>query len=163
MSALLNNPSFWVAVAFAIFLVVAWKYVWPALAGALDEHSAKIRADLAEAERLRDEAKVLLDQYQRKHRESLAEAEAIVARAREEATRIAADASVALDQALKRREQQTLDKIAQAETAALRDVRNQAVDVAIAAARRIVAEELKGERGGKLVEAAIKELPGKLH
>ena len=69
----------------------------------------------------------------------------------------------ALDAALKRREQQALDKIAQAEAAALRDVRNQAVDIAMTAARQIVAGQVQGQRGAALIEAAIKELPAKLH
>ena len=160
---MLHNPTFWVAVGFAIFVAATWKYIWPMLTGMLDARADTIKRELAEAERLRDEAKALLDTYRKKHQQSLAEAEAIVARAREEAARIAAESSAALELALKRREQQTLDKIAQAEAAALRDVRNQAVDIAISAARGIVAETLKGPRGEALVEAAIKELPAKLH
>jgi F-type H+-transporting ATPase subunit b len=160
---MLQNPTFWVAVGFVIFLGVAWKYIWPALTQMLDSRAEGIRRDIAEAERLREEAKALLESHRAKHRQSLAEAEAIVARAHEEARRIADESSAALDQALKRREQQTLDKIAQAEAAAVRDVRNQAVDIAVAAARGIVAETLKGPKGEALVEAAIKELPAKLH
>ena len=160
---MLHNPTFWVAVGFVIFVAGTWKYMWPALTGILDSRADTIRREIDEAGRLCDEAKALLESYRRKHQESLAEAEAIVARAREEAARIAAESSAALELALKRREQQTLDKIAQAEAAALRDVRNQAVDIAISAARGIVAETLKGPRGEALVEAAIKELPAKLH
>src|SRR5262249_43735888 len=99
----------------------------------------------------------------RKQRDALKEAEAIIRHAKEQAVRVAAESSAALDLALKRREQQTLDKIAQAEAAALRDVRNLAVEIAVSAARRIVNEEVKGERGEALIDAAIKELPGKLH
>lgn len=160
---MLHNPTFWVAVGFVIFVAATWKYIWPALTGMLDARADTIRRELGEAERLRDEAKALLETYRQKHRQSLADAEAIVARAREEAQRIAAESAAALELALKRREQQTLDKIAQAEAAALRDVRNRAVDIAIAAARGIVAETLKGPKGEALVEAAIKELPAKLH
>ena len=160
---MLHNPTFWVAVGFAIFIAATWKYLWPALTGMLDARAETIKRDIAEAERLRDEAKALLDTYRKKHQASLAEAEAIVARAREEAVRIAAEASAALEQALKRHERQSLDKIAQAEAAALRDVRNQAVEIAIEAARGIVAETLKGPRGEAMIEAAIKELPAKLH
>lgn len=159
----LTNPTFWVAVGFVIFFAGTWKFLWPALTGMLDQRAETIRREIAEAEKLREEAKALLDTYRAKHRESLAEAEAILARAREEADRIAAESSAALDQALKRREQQTLDKIAQAEAAALAEVRNRAVDIAVAAARGIVADALKGPRGEALVDAAIKDLPSKLH
>jgi F-type H+-transporting ATPase subunit b len=160
---MLHDPTFWVAVGFVIFLAVVGKRLWRALADMLDARTARIRAQIDEAERLRAEAQALLAEYKAKHAQALQEAEAIVARAREEAKRIAAEASVASDAALKRREQQTLDKIAQAEAAALRAVRDHAVDIAIGAARRIVTEEMKGQRGAALVEAAIKELPDKLH
>jgi len=160
---MLSNPTFWVAVGFVIFVAVVWKPLRRAALGQLDAHAARIRQQIDEAERLSAEAHALLEEYKRKHKAALGEAEAIVARARAEATRIASEASVALEAALKRREQQTLDKIAQAEAAALRDVRNQAVDVAIAAARAIVAEEMKGPRGAAALEAAIEELPQKLH
>ena len=160
---MLHNPTFWAAVGFVLFIVVAWKPLSRAATGQLDARAARIRAQIEEAERLRAEAQVLLAEYKAKQAQALKEAEAIVARAHDEAKRIAIETAAATDAALKRREQQTLDKIAQAEAAALRDVRNQAVDIAIAAARRIVTEEMKGQRGAALVEAAIKELPGKLH
>ncbi|MCK6449360.1 MAG: F0F1 ATP synthase subunit B [Alphaproteobacteria bacterium] len=160
---MLNNPTFWVAVGFVIFVVLTWKPLKRAALGQLDAHAAKVRAQIEEAERLRNEAHGLLEDYKRKHKAAIGEAEAIVARAHEEAQRIAAEASAALDAALKRREQQTLDKIAQAEAAALRDVRNQAVEIAIAAARTIVAEQMKGPAGAAALESAIRELPQKLH
>lgn len=160
---MLHNPTFWAAVGFVLFVIVAWKPLSRAATNAIDLHAARIRAQIEEAERLRAEAQALLAEYKAKQAQALKEAEAIVARAQDEARRIAVEATAATDAALKRREQQTLDKIAQAEAAALRDVRNQAVDIAIAAARRIVTEEMKGQRSAQLVDAAIKELPAKLH
>jgi len=160
---LLGDPEFWVAVGFVVFVVATWKPISRAVLGQLDQRAQRIRAQIEEAERLHAEAQALLDDYRRKHAAALKEGEAIMARAQAEARRIATESSAALEIALKRREQQTLDKIAQAEAAALRAVRNQAVDVAIAAARRIVATELEGDRGAALIESAIKELPAKLN
>ena len=158
-----HNPTFWVSVGFVIFAVLAWKPLSRAILGALDARAVKIKAQIEDAERLRAEAQALLAEYKAKHAQALQEAQAIVATAQDEARRIAAEAAVALDAALKRREQQTLDKIAQAEAAAVRDIRNQAVDIAMAAARQIVAGQVQGPRGAALLEAAIKELPAKLH
>ncbi len=158
-----SNPTFWVGVGFVLFVVLAWKPISKALLGALDDRAAKIKAQIEEAERLRAEAQALLAEYKTKHAQALQEAQGIVAAAEDQAKRIAADAATSLDAALKRREQQALDKIAQAEAAALRDVRNQAVDIAMAAARQIVAGQVQGPRGADLIEAAIKELPAKLH
>jgi F-type H+-transporting ATPase subunit b len=158
-----SNPTFWVGVGFVLFVVLAWKPISRALLGTLDDRAARIKAQIEEAERLRAEAQALVAEYKAKHAQALQEAQAIVATAEDQAKRIAAEAATALEGALKRREQQALDKIAQAETAALRDVRNQAVDIAMAAARQIVASQVQGPRGAALIEAAIKELPAKLH
>ena len=68
-----------------------------------------------------------------------------------------------LEQALKRREQQALQKIAQAEAEALEEVRNQAVDLALAASARLLAESLDDTKAASLLDEAIEELPGKLH
>lgn len=161
--SMLSAPEFWVAVGFVIFVAVAGKKIYTALTNALDERSARIRAQIEEAERLRAEAQKLLADYKAKHAQAIQEAAGIVARAQDEAKRIASESAAQTEAAMKRREQQTLDKIAQAEAAALRAVRNQAVDVAVAAARQIVADEMKGPKGGALLEQAIKELPSKLH
>ena len=158
-----SNPTFWVGVGFVLFVVLAWKPISKALIGALDDRAARIKAQIEEAERLRAAAQEVFAEYKAKHAQALQEAQAIVAGAEEQAKRLAAEAATALDAALKRREQQALDKIAQAEAAALLDVRNQTVDIAMAAARQIVAEQVRGQRGADLIEAAIKELPAKLH
>ena len=101
---LFADPEFWVAVAAAIFIAVVWKPARKALIGSLDERAARIRDELDEARRLRDEAEQLLAEYQRKQREAAAEAEAIIAHAREEAERIAAQSARDLEQALARRQ-----------------------------------------------------------
>ena len=72
-------------------------------------------------------------------------------------------ASSTLEQALKRREQQALEKIAQAEAEALSEVRGQAVDLAVAASARLLADNLDEEKAARLVDEAIKDLSGRLH
>jgi F-type H+-transporting ATPase subunit b len=56
-----------------------------------------------------------------------------------------------------------MDRIAQAEASAIADVRNQAVDVAMQAAQRILSKQVKGKSADALISAAIEELPEKLH
>jgi F-type H+-transporting ATPase subunit b len=157
-----RDPEFWVAVAAAIFLAVVWRPARKALLGSLDERAGRIRAELDDARKLRDEAEQLLSQYQARQREAAAEAAAIVTRAREEAERIAAQASRDLDDALARRQRLAEERIAQAEAKAVDEIRGVAVDVAIAAARRVIAAETDAARGGALIDAAIAALPQRL-
>ena len=105
----------------------------------------------------------MLAAYQKKQQEALKDAADIVNSARQEAERLAADAARELDAMLKRREQQALDRIAQAESDALKEVRNTAVDIAIKATRALLIESLSPEKASALVDAAIKDLPSRLH
>lgn len=160
---LLQEPEVWVATAFVIFLVLASKPILRALAKALDDRAAKIRADLAEAEKLRGEAERLLSDYQRRQREAMKEADAILAHAKAEAERIRRDAAATIEAALKRRERQALEQIAQAEAQAVAEVRNQAIDLAVLGAQKALAAGLDPTRASGLVDQSLAELERRLH
>ncbi|MDJ0893645.1 MAG: F0F1 ATP synthase subunit B [Alphaproteobacteria bacterium] len=157
------TPEFWVFVAFVIFVGAIAKPVWKALTTSLDDRSAAIQAELDEAQKLREEAQHLLAEYQRKQRDAVGEAEAIIQHAQEEAERFTAKAGEDLQAALARREQQAKDRIAHAEAQATAEVRSAAVDLAVAAAGKLLTEQLDAQKSDELVDAAIKELPDKLH
>jgi len=162
MSHWLHEPEFWVVVAFVILLVLAWRPVGRQLTAMLDARRDQIRKDLEEAARLKAEAQVLLDDFKKKHTEAVATAAGIVAHARSEAERIAAEGAQHLEDSLKRREQMAMQRIAQAESQAIADVRDAAVEVAIAATRKLVAEKLDDAHADALVDAAIADVQRKI-
>lgn len=159
---LFRDPEFWVAVAAAVFIAVVWRPARRALIGSLDARAARIRDDLAEARRLREEAEQLLAGYRQKEREAASEAQSIVAHAHEEAGRIIAQAARDLELTLARRQRLAEERIAQAETKAVDEIRAAAVDVAISAARDVLPAAIDGERGERLVDSAIAALPQRL-
>jgi F-type H+-transporting ATPase subunit b len=159
----LNDHEFWVAVAFVIVVAGGFYKLRPMIAKSLDDRAAQIKASLEEAQRLRDDAQKTLAEYQRKQRDALKEAEAIIAHAKSEAERIGKQAALDLEAALERRTRQAEEKIAQEETKALAEVRGAAVDVAIAATREIIAQTLDARSGGAMIDAAIAALPQQLH
>jgi F-type H+-transporting ATPase subunit b len=161
--SLIAKPEFWVAVSFVAFFVVVWKPLCGAILGGLDARAERIRSELDEAQRLREEAQKLLADFQRKQRDAVAEAEAIVARARSEAERMQREAKAKLEADLARREQQALQRIAQAEQAAANEVRAAAVDVALAATRQLLVTKLDAAAQSRLIDEALRELPGKLN
>lgn len=159
----ISGSTFWVFVAFIIFVaLIVWK-ARGAVTSALDGRAEAIRAEIDEAQRLREEAQALLADYQRKQRDALSEAEGMLRAAEEEAGRLRARAEQDLADSLKRREQQALDRIAQAEAAAQAEVRNMAVDMAVSATRKLLEEKIDGAKASDLIDDAIKDLPGKLH
>lgn len=163
MHELISNPEFFVSIAVIIGVFgIAWKAA-PVITSMLDTRAVKIRTELDEARRLREDAQRMLAEYQRKQRDALKEAEQIIALSRAEAERAAAHAAAELEAALQRRQAQALEKIALAESKATAEVRNTVVDVAVAAVRRILAQELDAGRRNRLIDDAIAELPKLLH
>jgi F-type H+-transporting ATPase subunit b len=157
-----HEAEFWVLVAAIIFVVLVYKPLDRALTGGLDARAARIRAELDEARRLREEAEALVAEYRVKQQQAAAEAETIVSHARQEAERLAAQGARDLELAIERRQRMAEERIAQAEAKALDEVRAVAIDVAIAAAREVIAAELDERRGSALIDDAIVALPQRL-
>lgn len=157
-----EQPEVWLAVAFFIFVGLMAKPAWRRITGGLDARAAQIETELEEARKLREEAQAALAAYQRKQRDAAREAEAILAHAEEEARRITASASETLAETLKRREQITAERIALAQSKAVDEVRAEAVEIALAATRRLLDERLDDTRREALVDDALRDLTAKL-
>ena len=157
------NAEFWAIIALFLFVgVVVYLRVPKMISGALDGQIKKIESELAEAKRLREEAQALLDSYAQKRKDAEAEAQGIVTAAHEEAVRLTAEANTALETLITRRTKAVEDKIAQAESQALAEVRGRSADIAIEAARLLLTQQMQ-DKGAGLVTAAIKEVGAKLN
>ncbi|MGQ0456417.1 MAG: F0F1 ATP synthase subunit B family protein [Hyphomicrobium sp.] len=159
-----HDPTFWVAIAFLLFLGLLAYYGVPALIGkSLDARADAIRAELDEAKRLREDAQALLADYQKKAREAEAEAQSIIDHAKREAEQLAAESRKALAEAIERRSRLAEDKIARAEAQALSEVRSTAAATALAAAEKLIGARVGGQAGAALIEQSISDLKGKLN
>jgi F-type H+-transporting ATPase subunit b len=163
MINLLHAAEFWALIAFIIFVIAVFRPARKALTGVLDQRIDGIRRQVEEAKFLREEAQAALANYQRQQRQAAQEADSIIERAKEDAERHREEAEATLKSVLRAQEDQALEKIAQAEAAALRAVQEAAVDLAITATGKLLAEKLEGPEGSALIDAAIQELPQKLN
>ena len=160
----LRNTDFVVLLAFLLFVGVLIYFKVPGLLGGLlDKRAATIRAELAEARKLREEAQELRASFERKKSEVKDQAERIVAKARADAELAAQQARVDLEASIIRRLKAAEDQIAAAEASAVRAVRDQAVAVAIAASRELIAKNLGAEHSAKLIEESIATVNAQLH
>lgn len=158
------DATFWATIALILFLgVVVYLKVPQAIVKMLDDRIKKIADDLDEAKRLREEAQALLAEYERKRKAAEDEAAEIVAAAREDAERMSEEASAALEELIARRTRAVEEKIAQAEAHALADVRSRSADIAVEAARRVLSEQLEGDKGNALVDQAIRDVSARLN
>jgi F-type H+-transporting ATPase subunit b len=159
-----EDPETWVAVAFVILMgVFAYVGVHRTVLKALDNRTARIKAELDDARRLKDEAAKVLAEYKTRRAAAEREAEEIVAGARAEAERIAAEAKAKMEDFVARRTKTAESKIALAEAQALADVRAAAADAAIAAASTVLSKTVKGKVADELLTKGIAEVRHKLN
>ena len=159
-----EDPEFWVALAFVIFIGILIKFGVPKMVfSSLDERSDRIKQALDEAQRLRSEAQAVLTQYQKKREEAEKEAQAIIVSARVEAERLAGEAKGKVEEFIARRTKMAESKIAQAEAQALADVRAAAADAAVAAAEKVLVQTTHGAAAESLIAKGISDLKAKLN
>ena len=160
----LYNTNFVVTIAFVCFVsVVLYLGVPKMLAKMLDARADGIRADLEEAKSLREEAKALLASYEKKQAEVQAQADRILEAARLEAAAAAEQAKSDIVTSVARRLVAAEEQIASAEASAVKEVRDQAIVVAVGAARDIIASQMTAADSNSLIDDAITQAGTKLH
>ena len=159
----LANTDFIVVIAFVLFVAVLFYFKVPGMVSKmLDDRSSGIQSELDEARALRDEAQALLASYERKHKEVQEQADKIVAQAKVDAEAAADQARADLARSIERR-MASADQIASAQAGAIKEVRDSAVTVAVAAARDVIAKQMSAADANKLVDDAIAQVDAKLH
>jgi F-type H+-transporting ATPase subunit b len=159
-----TQPETWVAIAFIILMgVFAWLGIHRTVLTALDHRAQRIKAELDDARRLKEEAAKLLSDYQARRASAEREAQEIVTNARAEAERIAAEAKTRMEDFVARRTKTAENKIALAEAQALADVRAAAAEAAVAAASTVLAQSVKGPVADDLLAKGIAEVKSKLN
>jgi F-type H+-transporting ATPase subunit b len=161
---MLLEAEFWVAVAFIIFCVIlVYVKVDKYLLDTIDERRNRIKAELDDARRLKEEAEKLLAEYRRKQGEAEQEAQEIIEGAKAEAERLAIEAKAKIEEFVARRTKMAETKITQAEAQAVADVRAAAAEAAVAAAERILTRTAKGKVAEDLLEEGIEDVKKKFN
>jgi len=159
-----KNPEFNVTIGFLLFIgLLLYLKVPKLIGGMLEKRAEDIRNELDEARALREEAQTILASYERKQKEVKEQAERIIAHAREEADIAAKQAKADLQASIARRLAAAEEQIALAQAAAVKEVRDTAIAVAVGAAGDVIAKKLSAADGNKLIDAAIKDAQAKLH
>jgi F-type H+-transporting ATPase subunit b len=159
-----TTPEAWVAVAFVILMALfAYLGIHKTVLTALDHRAQRIKAELDDARRLKEEAAKVLEEYKAKRASAEREAADIIASANAEAERIASEAKTKMEDFVARRTKTAESKIALAEAQALADVRAAAADAAVQAASTILSQSVKGSLADDLLTKGIAEVRQKLN
>lgn len=162
--SLLADTNLWVLVAFAIVVgIIFFAGVPGKIAEFFRARADGVRTQLDEARTLREDAQKLLADYQKRQREAETEAQAIIDQAKADAKIMADDARVKIEEQVKRRNKAAEDRIARAEAQAVAAMRGQTSDMAIAAAKHIIANRVDDRAQASLLDKAISEVRGRLN
>lgn len=152
---------FWTMIVFVPFLLILAKFVFPVIVKATADREAAITQQLADAERMHAEAKAALNEQMQLLAGARGEAQALMAEARtgSERERAAAVEKTKLEQS------EMLDRarreiVAERERA-VADLRREAVDLAIAAAGKVIGAKLDAGTDRKLVEDYLAQIGAK--
>ena len=148
----------WVALGFAIFVILVWKKAGAALGEMLDARSDKIRTELEEAEALRREAKAQLDSFKGLKKEAEEEAKNIIANANLAAKRIRENAAAKAEENITRREAQAAEKIKASEAAMVGEIKAKTAHLAAQAARQIITDKLDEKTALRLIDQSVEQI-----
>ena len=158
------DATFWSLIGLIIFLgLLVYLKVPGMITKGLDDRADKIRNELDEARRLREEAQQLLAEYQRKRKDAEKEAGELIAAAEHEASGLVAEARQKTEDYVKRRTAMAEQKIALAEAEAVNEVRQSAIDIAVSAAETLIAEKADDKTTDELFKSSVKELKERLN
>src|SRR3954447_5459295 len=159
-----TEPETWVAIAFVILMVLfAYLGIHRTVLKALDHRGERIKTELDDARRLKEEAAKVLGEYKTRRASAEREAEEIIANARAEAERIATEAKAKMEDFAARRSKTPESKIALAEAQALADVPASAANAAVSAASTILSQSVKGSVANDLLAKGVAEVRAKLN
>jgi F-type H+-transporting ATPase subunit b len=160
----LRNSNFVVMLAFMLFVAILLWAKAPAKIGALlDGRSTRIKSELEEAKAIREEARKLVASFEAKQKEVAEQSARIVENAKAEAQAAATQARANLKVAIQRRLASAEEQINAAEAAAVRQVREKAVMVAVAAATDILAKGTTPADASASIDAAIVTVDARMH
>ena len=160
----MGSTGLWSAIAFFLFIaLLLGAGVHRKVMAMLDARGQRIRQELDEARRLREEAQRILAEFERRRQEAEAEARQILDNAEAEARALAEDAKRKAEEFVARRTEMAETKIAQAEAQAIADVRSVAADAAINAAESLLKGQLQGKAATAFLDASIADVKAKLN
>lgn len=158
------DATFWAFIGLLIFIGLMLYVKLPGMiTKALDGRADKVRNELEEARRLREEAQAVLADFRRKTQDADDEADAIIAQAKAEAERMTAETEQALEEMIARRTEAAENRIAQAQAQAIGEVRARATDIAIAASQSLLADQVKGKTASDLIDSAIADVKARIN
>jgi len=150
--------SIWTIVVFVLLLVILRKFAWGPILGAVQDREDHVRSTLESAASEREESTELLEQYRKQMLEARREAQDLIAKAKEMGVTVRKEIEEKARQEAKVIMDKALESIEKEKEAALDELRQGSVDIALAAAGKLIGEELNQDKDRKLAVDFVNDL-----
>ena len=152
------DATFWVAISFVIFVGVLFYLKVPQkIYDSLDESIKKIKKEIDEAEKLKDEAKNILSEYETKISKSKQEVNLLIKKAQNESEKNIIKINEEFHNIFENRKKMAEEKIKQMKMQAIKDIKNSSVDIAIQALEKIIKNSIDKKKLDKIYISSIDE------
>tara|TARA_B100000586_G_C20057593_1_gene404821 strand:+ start:703 stop:1200 length:498 start_codon:yes stop_codon:yes gene_type:complete len=152
------DATFWVAISFFVFVGVLFYFKVPQkIYESLDQSIKKIKKDLDDAEKLKDEAKNILSEYETKISKSKQEVNLLMKKAQNEAEKNVIKINKEFHNIFENRKKMAEEKIRQMKVQAIKDLKNSSVDIAIHALEKIIKNSIDKKKLDKIYASSIQE------
>lgn len=158
-----HDPTAWVALSFAIFVIAAFVFGRKSVLSGLDARIETIRKEIATAEELKSQAQSLLADYQAKQAAASQEAGKIIQQAKTQAEQMRKHAEEEFENTMARKEAALKERIVRMEESAMDDIRRYAAELAINATTQIIAQKMDATSAEKLADASIRKVSENLN
>ena len=152
------DATFWVAVSFFLFVGVLLYFKVPQkIFATLDESINKIKKDIEEAEKLKEEAKNILSDYESRLDKSKVEIDLMIKNAQKESETNIIKTNDQFHKIFENRKKMAEEKIKQMKLQATKDIKNYSVEVAIIALEKIIKNSIDKKKLDKIYVSSVNE------
>ena len=152
------DATFWVAISFLIFVGVIFYFKVPQkIDKSLVENIKKIKSEINNAEKLKDEAKSMLSEYESKVSKSKEEIKKLIQKAEKQAESNIIKTNEEFHNIIENRKKAAEEKIKQMKAQAIKDVKNSSVNIAISSVEKIIKNSIDKKKLDKIYISSIEE------
>ena len=157
---MLEKDATWVAIGFILFILMLIYFKVPGqITKILDNRAEKIKNELDEARKLREEAQAILADFQKKNNEAEKSAKALIDEAKKIAKNYEKEAKLKFEESLKRRKKLLDEKLKRAEVEALNQIKNDITDIVFDAIDKTLSNDnINKDVSDRIIDSGIKEI-----
>ncbi len=148
----------WTIITFVVLLLILWKTAWTPIVEALDSRAERVRGDIENAEKAREDAERLLAEHREMMAKANQEASEVISKGREEAERMKDDIVKRAQEEARQMTERARNEIDAARDRALDELKNEVVIISTEIASKIVVKNINPEDQKGFVEEALKKI-----